>query len=102
MGEVLKGFTIYAKRKDIFIETNRTRKTKSLAKKIIRAMNGTGEFDIPDNAAGIDAVITNLQKATIEKAKTSTGMEYYKLNGENFAMTTFPEDVIVIRLEENR
>lgn len=98
----MTGFTIYAKRKDVFIETGYIRKTKNLAKKIIRAMNGTGKFDIPDNAAGIDAVITNLQKATIEKAKTSTGVEYYKLNGENFAMTTFPEDVIVIRLEENR
>ena len=98
----MTGFTLYAKGKDIFIETSYIRKTKNLAKKIIRAMNGTGEFDIPDNAAGIDAVITNLQKATIEKAKTSTGVEYYKLNGENFAMTTFPEDVIVIRLEENK
>lgn len=101
MGEVLEGFTIYAKRKDVFIETNRTRKTKYLAKKIIRAMNDTGEFDIPDNAAGIDAVLWYLRKAKCEIHTLSNGSQYYEIHGDNFGgMGSFVGDgkTVVIRL----
>ena len=53
----MKGFTLTAKGKDYFFATDLKNKTKSLAKKIIRSLNGTGDFDIPDNASGIDAIL---------------------------------------------
>ena len=56
----MKGFTLFLKRKDYFFVTDYKNKTKKLAKKVIYSLNGTGDFDIPDNAAGIDEILYNL------------------------------------------
>ena len=80
----MKGFTLYAKNKDYFFATDLKNKTRSLAKKVIRSLNGTGEFDIPDNAAGIDAVMYSLQKAECEIRTLSNGKQYYDIHGEGF------------------
>ena len=80
----MKGFTIFVKRKDIFIETDRVRKTKELAKLIIRKLNETGEFDIPDNQWAIHDVLHYLQKAECEIKTLSNGKQYYEIHGENF------------------
>ena len=80
----MKGFTLYAKGKDYFFATNLKNKTKHLAKKVIRSLNGTGEFDIPDNAAGIDAVMYSLQKAECEIRALSNGKQMYDIHGDSF------------------
>lgn len=81
----MKGFLIYAGGIDIFIESDKTRRTKSLAKEIIRKLNGTGRFDIPDNASGIDAVLWNLKKATCEIKQLSNGKQMYSISGDGFS-----------------
>ena len=45
----MTGFRIFAGGVDIFIESEKMRKTVRLAKEIIWKLNGTGRFDIPDN-----------------------------------------------------
>ena len=97
----MKGFTLYAKGKDVFIETSYSRKTKELVKKIIKAMNGTGKFDIPDNTAGIDAVMYNLLKAECEILILSNGRQYYEIHGDGFGgRGSFTDDgsTIIIKL----
>lgn len=79
----MKGFTLYVKGKDIFIETNRTRKTKDFAKLIIHKLNGTG-FDIPDDSSVVHDVLYYLQKAECEIKTLSNGKQYYDIHGENF------------------
>ena len=80
----MKGFTLTARGKDYFFVTDYKNKTKSLAKKVISSLNGTGEFDIPDNAAGIDEILWNLQKAECEIRTLSTGNQYYEIHGDGF------------------
>ena len=80
----MKGFTLTAKGKDYFFATDLKNKTKSLAKKIICSLNGTGEFDIPDNASGIDEILWNLQKAECEIRTLSNGKQYYDIHGDDF------------------
>ncbi len=80
----MKGFTLTAKGKDYFFVTDLKNKTKSLAKKIIRSLNGTGDFDIPDNASGIDEILWNLQKAECEIRTLPNGKQYYEIHGDGF------------------
>lgn len=80
----MKGFTLYTKGKDYFFATDLKNKTKSLAKKVIRALNGTGNFDIPDNASGIDAVMYELVKAECEIRTLPNGKQYYEIHGDGF------------------
>ena len=80
----MKGFTLTARGKDYFFVTDYKNKTKSLAKKIIRYLNGTGEFDIPDNASGIDEILWNLQRAECEIRTLSNGNQYYEIHGDGF------------------
>lgn len=80
----MKGFTLFAKGKDVFIETSYTRKTKDLARKIILAMNKTGEFDIPDSPAGIDSVLWFILKAECDIVTLSKGRQYYEIHGNGF------------------
>lgn len=80
----MKGFALTAKGKDYFFATDLKNKTKSLAKKIICSLNGTGNFDIPDNAAGIDAVMYSLQKAECEICTLQNGKQMYDIHGDGF------------------
>lgn len=80
----MKGFTLTAKGKDYFFITDYKNKTKSLAKKIIHSLNGTGEFDIPDNASGIDEILWNLRKAECEIHTLPNGKQYYDIHGDGF------------------
>ena len=80
----MKGFTLTARGKDYFFVTDYKNKTKSLAKKVISSLNGTGESDIPDNAAGIDEILWNLQKAECEIRTLSNGNQYYEIHGDGF------------------
>ena len=70
--------------KDVFIETNRSRKTKDLAKLIIRKLNGTDLFHIPDAPMVIHDVLYYLQKAECEIKTLSDGRQYYDIHGKNF------------------
>jgi hypothetical protein len=97
----MKGFTLFAKGKDVFIETSYSRKTKDLARKIIRAMNATGEFDIPDSPGGIDSVLWFLSKAECDIHTLSNGREFYEIHGDGFGgRGSFVDDgkTIVIKL----
>lgn len=80
----MKGFTLYAKGRDYFFVTDCRNKTKALVKKVIRSLNGTGDFDIPDNAAGIDAVMYALDRAECEIRTLSNGKQHYEIHGDGF------------------
>lgn len=80
----MKGFTLYARGKDFFFATDKTRKTRQLAKEIIRKLNGTGQFDIPDAPSVIDDVLYHLQKAECDIKTLSNGKQYYEIHGDNF------------------
>lgn len=98
--KTMTGFTLYVNGKDIFIQTSYTRKTKELARKIIRAMNNVG-YDLPDNAACIDAVLWHLQKAKCEIRTLSNGRQYYEIYGDKFGGSgSFVDDgnTIIINL----
>ena len=82
---MMKGFTIFAGGIDIFIESDKIRKTQSLAKEIIRKLNGTGRFDIPDNASGIDAVMYYLRNANCEIKTLADGRGMYTISGDGFS-----------------
>ena len=73
----MKGFTLYTKGKDYFFATDLKNKTKSLAKKVIRALN-------PDNASGIDAVMYELVKAECEIRTLPNGKQHYEIHGDGF------------------
>ena len=94
---MIVGFTFPLGKRDVFIETTRRKKINKFASEIIRELVNIG-YDIPDNPDIRAEILYYLQKATLEPGKTSTGVEYYKLNGEKFAMTTFPDDVIIIKV----
>lgn len=80
----MKGFTLFLKRKDYFFVTDYKNKTKTLAKKVIYSLNGTGDFDIPDNASGIDYILWNLQKAECEIRTLPNGKQMYDIHGDGF------------------
>ena len=80
----MKGFTLYIKGKDYFFVSNKVNKTSTLAKKIIRALNSTGDFNIPDNASGIDEILWKLNRAVCEIHTLSNGRQMYEISGENF------------------
>ena len=100
--ETLKGFTIFAGGIDIFIESDKTRRTTNLAKEIIRKLNGTGRFDIPDNASGIDAVLHYLRKATCKIEPLVDGRQMYVISGDGFSTCGIVGDktTMIIRTKE--
>lgn len=71
-----KGFTLYAKGKDWFFVTDKVRKTKTLARQICRAMS------VPDAPSVIDAVLHNMQKATLDVKGDKR--KYYEISGDGF------------------
>ncbi len=81
----MKGFCVYAGGIDIFIESEKMRKTVRLAKEIIWKLNGTGRFDIPDNASGIDAVLYHLRNANCEIKTLADGRQLYTISGDGFS-----------------
>ena len=81
----MKGFCVYAGGVDIFIESEKVRKTVRLAKEIIWKLNGTGRFDIPDNASGIDAVLYHLRNANCEIKTLADGRQLYTISGDGFS-----------------
>lgn len=80
----MKGFAIFAGGIDIFVESGKVRKTQNLAKEIIRKLNGTGIFNIPDNASGIDAVLHYLRKASCEIKTLADGRQIFTISGDGF------------------
>lgn len=88
----MKGFLIYAGGIDVFIESDKIRRTKSLAKEIIRKLNGTGRFDIPDNASGIDAVLYYLRNANCEIKTLADKRQLYTISGDGFSIVGFLGD----------
>ena len=84
--ETLKGFTIYVGEVDVFIESDKTRRTQNLAKEIIRKLNGTERFDIPDNASGVDAVLYYLRNANCDIKKLPDGREIHSIYGKGFSI----------------
>lgn len=88
------GFTLYMKGKDYFFITDKVRKTKSLARQICRAVL------IPDAPSVLDAVLHNLQKATLEVKGDKR--KYYEISGEGFGgKGSFVDDgnTVVIELK---
>ena len=88
------GFTLYMKGKDYFFITDKVRKTKSLARQICRAAL------IPDAPSVLDAVLRNLQNATLEIKGDKR--KYYEISGEGFGgKGSFVDDgnTVVIELK---
>ena len=101
----MTGFTFFSYGKDIFVETTRKRKTDRMLSEIIyqlnSALNSPNETNrgLPDNPEIRGMLSYYLKPATLEYTRTSTGMEYYKLNGKSSGATLFPEDVMIIKID---
>lgn len=73
-----RGFTFPLGNKDVFIVTNRKKKTESLCRMILRAM------ELPENPSTIREIMYYLVPAEIEIRKAKSGREFYEIHGLNF------------------
>ena len=75
---MMKGFIFPYKGKDIFVVTEKTRKTKDLAKRILRKMN------LPDNPGTVSDLLYWLQAGCCEIKRLANGREYYEIFGDKY------------------
>lgn len=85
----MKGFTFPYGQKTVFIKTKRERKTKSLAKNILR------EMKLPINKA--DELLYWLQKCDCEINQLSNG-SYYSITGNKFGEAGPIEKLIILNI----
>ena len=91
----MTGFTFPLGSKDVFVETDKIRKTKALAKAILRKIGK------PDNAGYIDALLWNIRKAECDIHTLSDGRQYYEIHGDGFGgRGSFVDDgnTVIIKL----
>ena len=70
-----EGFTLFYRNVDYFFITKKVNKTNKLAREICR------HLQIPDNASGIDAVLWNMRRATLEVSEKGA-----KIYGDGFTV----------------
>lgn len=87
----MKGFTFPYKGKTVFVETERERKTRSLARNILNTML------LPDAPSAIDGVLYWLTKAECEIRQLDNG-SWYSLKGKNFTEFGPLEDLEIIHV----
>ena len=88
----MKGFTFPYKGKTVFVETERERKTRSLARNILKAML------LPDAPSAIDGVLYWLNKAECEIRQLDNGADWYSLKGKDFAEFGPLDDLEIIHI----
>jgi len=76
----MKGFTFPYKGKTVFVKTERDRKTRSLARNILKEMSPRKYA----NEEGIEVVLKWLDKAECEVKQLDNGTDWYSLKGKNF------------------
>lgn len=81
----MKGFTFPYGDKDVFVITDRERKTKYLASLILRKMG------LPDGR--VDELMYWLQKASLKR-----GDGFVTVKGKNFCLCTPTEQIIIIEV----
>lgn len=74
----MTGFTFLLGNADVFVETNKTRKTKALVKEILHKLGK------PDNASYVDALRYCLRKAECDIHTLPDGRQYYEIHGDGF------------------
>ena len=72
----MTGFTFPLGNKDVFVVTEAKRKTRTLARQILRKMM------LPDGRA--DELLYWLQKAECDIKTLSNGKQYYEIHGDGF------------------
>lgn len=83
-----KGFTLYYRGQDCFFRSDSQRITKTLTRKIIRALTIVpSHMEIPD--ALITRVQRDIRKATYEVKETSQGRKYCNISGDDFGYGDF-------------
>lgn len=88
----MKGFTFQFEGKTVFIETERERKTRSLARNILNRL------EKPDAPSGIDLVLRRVQKAECELKTFENGVDWYFIKGKRFAESGPLEDLQIIHI----
>ena len=86
----MKGFTFPYKSKTVFVQTTRERKTRSLAKNILRQML------LPDGRA--DELLYWIQKAECELKTLEDGADWYSIKGKDFSEFGPIEDLQIIHV----
>lgn len=86
----MRGFTFPFEGKTVFVETERERKTRSLAKNILRQML------LPDGRA--DELLYWIQKAECELKTLENGTDWYSIKGKDFSEFGPIEDLKIIHV----
>lgn len=86
----MQGFTFPMSGKTVFVKTTRERKTKSLAKSILKELRMSEEK--------IDILLYRLQKGECEPVKLSNGDDWYFIKGKGFGECTPANDLILINV----
>lgn len=93
----MSGYTFYSSRKDIFIETDRKKKTDNLAKEIIDRINKFG-WSIPNTPEMRKQLIPLLKKADCEYKVLPSGTKFVTISGNNFSVSGFADDDSILVL----
>lgn len=90
-----KGFTFKYGNKEVFVITEKKRKTKALAREILAKMN------LPDAPSSIDAVLYWMQRAEFYTKELKNG-KFFFINGEEFTVCGSVENdgIIIIELDK--
>lgn len=86
----MNGFTFPFDGKTVFVQTERERKTRSLAKNILRQML------LPDGRA--DELLYWIQKAECELKTLENGADWYSIKGKDFSEFGPIEDLQIIHV----
>ena len=86
----MTGFTFPYGKKTVFVKTKRERKTKSLAKNILR------EMQLPDGRA--DELLYWLKKGECELNKLPNGDDWYSIKGKGFNEFGPRKELIIINV----
>lgn len=93
----MTGYTFYTSRKDIFIETDRKRKTDALARETIDRINALG-WSIPNVPEMRKQLLGLLKKADCEYTTLPSGTKFVTIHGDNFSVSGFADDDSILVL----
>lgn len=88
----MRGFTFLFEGKTVFVETERERKTRSLARNILNRL------EKPDAPCAIDLVLRRVEKAECELKTLENGADWYSIKGKNFSEFGPIEDLQIIHV----
>lgn len=97
---MIYGYTMYVQplHRDVFFQTNKTRKTDALALDFIESLLIYTNVTCSTDKKAIDAIKHELQPASLEFVNAVK--PYYKLKGKYFSATLFREDIVIFGHQE--